>query len=107
MKQIRYGPAIRRGKVLAVALALAVKKGYTNLTRDEIAEACNISGGTLQHHFGTIAALRTALVLYALDKRCLPVIGQAVAAKDPAVAGTPLALRKRAVATLALDDCAE
>jgi AcrR family transcriptional regulator len=101
MKQVRYGPAIRRAKVLAVALPLAVEKGYTNLTRDEIAEACQISGGTLQHHFGTIAALKSALVLYAMEKRCLPVIGQAVVARDPAVSGMPLTLRRRALGALA------
>jgi AcrR family transcriptional regulator len=94
---IRLAPSERRDKVLAATLPLAIAKGYDKLTRDEIAEAAGISGGTLGYHFGSVDALRVALVEYALAKRCLPVIAQALVARDPAVAEIPARLRSRAL----------
>ena len=97
MRIYRLTPEDRRAKILPIALKLAVDKGYTNLTVQDVAEATGLSRGTINHHFGNVAALRSAVVELALVKRRWPVIAQAVVAKAPEVKDLPADIRAEAL----------
>lgn len=76
----RLKPAARKDDILAAALPLAEVKGYENLTRNEVAQAAGVSGPTVMYHFGTVGALKAAIVRYAVEKESLRVVAQAVIA---------------------------
>ena len=61
MKQKRLKPAIRKQEIIDAALRLASKSGYTEITRNQIAEAAGITGPAVQYHFETMAQLRRQL----------------------------------------------
>jgi len=83
MKQTRMKTEARKEDILAAALPLAERHGYTNITRDQIAAAAKVSGPTLHYHFGTIAQLRRDLMRYAVREVCLRVIAQGLMIRDP------------------------
>lgn len=97
MRTCRFTPDDRRAKILPVALKIAAAKGYTNMTVQDVAEACGLSRGTVNHHFGNVAALRTAVINLALAKRRWPVIAQAIIAKAPEVKDLPAELKAEAL----------
>jgi AcrR family transcriptional regulator len=100
MKQIRYDAEKRKILILIQALKLAESVGFQNITREMVAYEAGVSGGTVQHHFGTMGEFKAAVVQYAVQTGCLRVIGQAIAAGHVAVANLLPAVRKRALAAL-------
>lgn len=98
--KLRFSHNERRTKILSAAIPLAIESGYQNLTRDAVACAAQIAGSTLMYHFTSMTKFKEALLLHALETRCLEVIAQAVVARDPAVAGIPTALKNRALAAI-------
>ena len=82
MTKKRLKPTIRKAEILAAALFLARQQGYTNVTRDEIAERVGVSGSTVQYHFGTMTQLRTELMRYAVKLRHPRVVAQGLAVRD-------------------------
>lgn len=100
MKQIRFSHTERKTRILAAALPVAVSLGYKNVTRSVVAKAAEVAENTIQHHFGSIPKLKEAILAYAIEKRNLEVIAQAVVARDPAVSDLPDRLKARALATM-------
>lgn len=82
MKQKRLKPDIRKEEILVAALKLAASSGYTNITRNEIAEKAGISGSAVQYHFGTMTQLRTELMRYAVKRRHPRVVAQGLATRN-------------------------
>jgi AcrR family transcriptional regulator len=68
----------RQEQILTTALKLAVKNGYTKVTRDQIGEAAKIDASLLSYHFGTMTQFRRRLLKEAITRECLPVIAQAL-----------------------------
>lgn len=97
MTRKRYPAAQRREMILETAARLATHSHYMLLTRDEIGAALGISGVAVQQPFGKIGALRDAIVRHAIERRILPVIVQAIAAKHPAVLALDTELRTAAI----------
>lgn len=98
MKQTRMKTDARKEDILAAALPLAERNGYTTITRNDIAKAARISGPTLHYHFGTMAQLRRDLMRYAIKAGSARVIAQGVVANDPQAMKLDEATRKEAMA---------
>ena len=93
----RHIPAAeRRAEVLAAAIALAERKGYTHLIRDEIATEAKCSTGLVTQYFGTLECLKRAVVSHAVHAENLIIIAQALAARHPKAQRAPEELRRRA-----------
>lgn len=108
-KQKRMKPEARKEDILSAALPLAARKGYTAVTREEIAKAAGVSGPAVQYHFKTMAQLRRDLMRFAIKHAglrlgsCSPglaVIAQGLAVKDPHAVKAEEAIRRAAVGAL-------
>jgi AcrR family transcriptional regulator len=82
MSTKRLKPAVRKEEILAAALKLAAKHGYTQVTRDDIADKVGVGGGAIHYHFGTMAKLRTELMRYAVKQRHPRVVAQGLAGRN-------------------------
>jgi AcrR family transcriptional regulator len=89
--------AERRSAILGAAVDLAATKGYRNLGRDVVAQMAGVALGSVNHEFGTIDALRDAVVVEAVRTESLPIIAQAIVDGHGAVADLPAELKKRAL----------
>lgn len=74
----RLSPTDRKNMILETALILAETKGYDKITRDELAAAANVSGPTVNYHFGTIENFREVLLDYAIARCNLTIAFQAL-----------------------------
>lgn len=90
----------RTAQILAAALKLSVKSGYTNVTREAIAEAAKVAPGLVSHHMGTMPVLRRDIMREAVRTECLRVIAQGLAARDPHAYKASPELQARALASL-------
>lgn len=97
---MRMKPDARKEDILAAALPLAEKHGYTKISRKQIAEAAGVSGPVLNYHFGTMGQFRKGLMRYAVMAENLAVIAQGLSAGDPQARKAPEALRRRALDSL-------
>tara|TARA_R100000541_G_scaffold8848_2_gene16460 strand:+ start:1680 stop:1979 length:300 start_codon:yes stop_codon:yes gene_type:complete len=86
----------RHDEVLDVALSLSVSVGYLRVTRDAIAKQVGLTPQAIQHHIGTMAKLRRAIMRKALADECLPVIAQGLANRDEHALKAPADLIERA-----------
>jgi AcrR family transcriptional regulator len=97
MSKQRHIPAIeRKAEVLAAAVALAERVGYTHLIRDQIAVEAKCSTGLVTQYFGTLDCLKRAVVSHAIHTENLLIIAQALAARHPKAQRAPEDLRRRA-----------
>lgn len=97
----RLDPLERRAELLDVALTLAKRRGYLNLTRDALADAAGCSQGLVTKRFGSMAKLRKEVMRAAVNLEVLEVIAQGIAAKDPVAMRAPAELKARAAGSLA------
>ena len=91
----RTDPNNRQQQILTAALKLAVTHGYTNVTREALADRCHISPALVSHYFGTMALLRRAIIGEAIRTENLDIILQGIAAKDTRACGISDELRVR------------
>lgn len=73
----------RRKELLAAAVRLAATRGYTKVSRADIAAACNVSEALVSHHFGTMLAFRRALMRHAVASGNARVVAQGLADGNP------------------------
>ena len=74
---------IKKDELLQIAVSLADYHGYTNVNRDNIAQAADVSTGTVTNYLGTMKQLRRAIIRKAIRTENHVVISQALVAKDP------------------------
>lgn len=97
----RVSPKLRRKHVLDVAIELAKTKGYTAVTRDEVALKACVSPGLISHHFKSIENLRATILKTAIKREVLEIIAQGLVRKDPIAIQAPQKLKQKAIAHLA------
>ena len=104
----RTPPQDRRALLLAAAMSVSAREGYNRVTREAIAQAGAVSPALVSHTFGTIQALRRAIMGEAIrlaradgDADALAIIAQGLAVGDPRAKGLPDSIRQRAAASLA------
>lgn len=99
--QTKLDARVRVAQILAAALALAPKRGYSNLTREEIAQKAGIPASLITYHMGTMPELRRQIMREAVRAKCLPVIAQGVACGDKHAMKAPAELRQEALQSFA------
>ena len=83
----------RRRRLLVAAAAEAVATGLHNMKRDDIARRAGVAAGAVNHEFETMAGLRDALILDAIETRNLAVLAQGLACGHPIAKEAPEQLR--------------
>ena len=99
-KNKRAKPDVRKDEILRAGVTLAVTKGYSNLTRDDIATFIGIVPGTIQYHFGTVKKLRSEIMRHAVKTGNAAVVAQGLANMDPQAKKADEELQKAARAAL-------
>ena len=100
MKRTRLKPEARKEDILAAALPLAEKYGYTNISKERIGKAAGVSGPVVNYHFGTMVQFRRDLMRYAIKEGNLAVIAQGLSAGDAHAKKAPPELKKKALEAL-------
>ena len=97
----RAAPELRRKYVLDIAIELAKTKGYSTLTRDDVAKEANVSPGLVSHYFKNIELLRNLVLKTAVKREVLEIIAQGLVKEDPIAVQAPKELKYRAISHLA------
>lgn len=101
MKRTRLDPDVRKTQILDATMDLSRAHGYTNVTKQMIADKLGTSTGIVNCHYGTVTQLRRDIVRHAVKTRDITIIGQALVARDRHVADIPPDLRAKAVRAVA------
>lgn len=96
----RVPPELRREAILTAALGLAVKCGYTSITRDQVAELSGTSPPNVGRLFGTMPKLRRHVMREAVRREVLPVIAQGLLDGNPHAKKAPPEVRAAALEQL-------
>ena len=96
----RMQPTARKAEILSAALTVAGEVGYRHVSRDAIAARADCSPGLVSAYFGTMPALRRAVMSAAIARRDLTVLAQGLAAGDSKAKAAPEALKRAAVKAL-------
>jgi AcrR family transcriptional regulator len=90
-----------KARILTAALKLSEEMGYTNVLKRHIAAKLSIGMGTVNSNYGTMKALRKAVVLEAINTSNNVIIAQALIAGDLTARRLTAARRAEALAALA------
>lgn len=93
----RMKPEARRENILAVAMDIAIKQGYDNVTRERIATQAGISTGLVNHAFSTMTKLRRAVMRAAIQRELLPIVAKGIAEGCSIAHGADNTLKSRAM----------
>jgi AcrR family transcriptional regulator len=85
----------KRENVLIVATSLAASVGYQNITREDVAKSAFTSPGTVSGLFGSMEQLKQEVIKFSINNTCLPVIAQALAARNKLAMGISDDLKRR------------
>lgn len=102
MKTKRLHPDDRKAQILAAAIKTASKPGgWAKLTRDTVAKEAGCAQGLPSKYFGTMVNFKRAIMRAAIASENLAVIAQGLATGDKSAQKASLALKTRALHTLA------
>lgn len=87
----------RNRKVLDAAIAIAAARGYQTLTRDNVATEAGVAAGSVNGAFGTMDALRDAVMAQAVEQGIVEIVGQGLALGHPFARAAPTDLKQRAL----------
>jgi AcrR family transcriptional regulator len=76
MRAKRTEPEKRKQQILSVAIRLAIKIGYANLSRDIVAKSCKVSPALVSRYFPTVELLKRAVIREALRTNNMPIAAQ-------------------------------
>ena len=93
-------PAARKAEILSAALTVAGEVGYQRVSREAIAARADCSPGLVSAYFGTMPALRRAIMSAAIARRDLVVLAQGLAVGDSKARCAPETLKRAAVEAL-------
>lgn len=96
----RIDPELRKKHILDIALVMAAKVGYHNLTRDGIANKANMSTGIITQRFGTIGKLKNLVLRTAIQQEILCIIAQGLANNDPQTQRLPKELKEKTLQSM-------
>lgn len=99
VKRGRVKGDLRKEQILNVAVRLSKDVGYTNITRQHIADDIGISMGAITTYF-TMPQLRKQIMRRAVQGGVIEVIAQGIANKDNQAMKAPEELKKQAVELL-------
>lgn len=79
----------RERKILEAAIEEAKRVGCRNFTRREIAARAGVADGSVNHAFGTLDALRDAVMRAAVAREIVSIIRQGLADGHPVAHSAP------------------
>lgn len=91
----------RNRAVLDAGVTLAEKYGMQAVTRPRVAAESGLSTGTVSNAFGSMDALRDAVMVAAVQREIVVIIAQGLAERYPAAMNAPAELKQRALAQIA------
>ena len=74
--------SIRKSEILNAAIEVAKKIGYQSITRETVALAADTSCALVTRYFTTMAQLKGAVMMTAIDREILPIIAQGLSLGD-------------------------
>lgn len=86
--------------VLNAALAQANLEGWDKLTRRPIARRAGVSAGSVSNAFGSMGALKDAVMALAIEQGLLRILAQGLAAGNDIARNAPPDLKAKALASL-------
>jgi AcrR family transcriptional regulator len=92
----RMQPDDRSNHILSAAALVAARGSYTTMTREDVATQADVAPSLITHYFGTMAALRDAVVWFAVDSAHVPLVAQGIMHRHPACKRLPAELRRKA-----------
>lgn len=90
----------RDGRILGAALDCALRDGYQWITRDDVARAAGVATGTVNTVYGSMRALKRAVLTAAVEKGIMEIVAQGLADRHEIVMAAPEDVRKAAAAHL-------
>ena len=93
----RLDPKERKAQVLAAALHVAARDGYTQMQRADIAARAKVSPARVSQLFNTMPQLRRAVMRHAVKVENHKVIAQGLAANDKHAIKAPENVKRAAV----------
>ena len=84
-------------RILSAAISLSHTLGYEGVTRTRLARRLKCSEGLISYHFGTMAALRDAVMTSAIQTEDFKLIAQGYLGKHPVALKAPVELIRRAM----------
>ena len=78
----RTQPFFRKRSILLKAVELAWTGSYCKLTRDSVAKAAGVSAGSVAKYFGTMGALKAAVMHFAIKQNIVEIVTQGLAVDD-------------------------
>lgn len=87
----------RKTQILAAAMVEAKQHGYTNVTREQIAQRAECASGLVSFYFGTMVDLKRAIMSEAIRTRELRIVAQGIADGHPKAKRAPEELRHAAL----------
>lgn len=88
-------------QILDAAVAIASEHGWRSITRDRVAERAFVAQGSVNAHFGTIDALRDAVMQAAVERGLLDIVAAGLAEQHPAARAAPPEVKRAALDILA------
>lgn len=95
----RANPSLRRDHILNVAIEMAKVKGYSKITRDEVADSAGVSTGLVTRYFGTMLQLKNKVVVHAIKNELLEIVAQCIVNHHPKAKSISSKLRAKAMAS--------
>lgn len=90
----------RDQRILDAAVELAKGIGYQWITRDQVAEAADVSAGTVNNAFGSMVGLKRAVLRHAVENGIVVIVAQGLADSHEIARGAPADLKARAAALM-------
>lgn len=72
----------RKESIMTCALAIAIEKGYRNVSPSDVGEMAGVTRQCVIHYTGTKDQLRKAILRLATVTKNIPILGQALTDKD-------------------------
>lgn len=91
---------VRRDQILSVAVSIALRDGFSKLTRDGVADEAQVATGQVNQMFGTMGALSRAVMKAAIGRELLPIIAHGLAQGDKDAHAAPDWLKRKALDSL-------
>jgi len=92
--------AMRKAEILEAAILCAQAVGYQWITLEQVAAHCHVSKGTVVHHYGTMIALKRAVLAEAVARNLPDLVAQGLADRNPIALEAPEDVRQAALASL-------
>lgn len=92
----------RRASIMAAAMVEAATAGYSKMTREGVAARAGVAVGSINHEFGTMDALRDAVMAAAIEAPDhYAIVAQGMADGHPLARAAPEEVRQAAIRALA------